>query len=68
MKYDTVKQNLRKLQVERVITYIKTLVFVFLGSLTLWVLIAIKPDFTFNERFNNCLKTHNLDYCNMVVE
>ena len=68
MKYDTPNQHLRKLQVEQVITYIKTLAFVFLGSLALWVLIAIKPDFTFNDRWNDCLKTHDLDYCNKEVK
>ena len=67
MKYLTPKQHLRKLRWQRFINYIKTLSLVSCGTLVLWVLIAIKPDFTFNDRWNDCLKTHGLDYCNREV-
>lgn len=68
MKYLTPKQHLRKLHFERFTNYIKTLSLVSCGTLVLWVLIAIKPDFGFNDRFNKCLQQHGLNYCNKEVK
>lgn len=68
MKYLTPKQHLRKLRWQRFINYIKTLSLVSCGTLTLWVLIAIRPDPDFNDRFNGCLQKHDLNYCNEVVK
>ena len=68
MKYDTPKQYLRRLIFERFATWLKYVGLSFIGACALWVLITIKPDFTFNDRWNDCLKTHNLDYCNRVVK
>ena len=68
MKYLTPKQHLRRLRFERFINYIKTLLLVSCGTLALWVLIAIKPDFGFNNRFNGCLQKHDLSYCNEVIK
>lgn len=68
MKYLTPKQHLRRLRFERFINYIKTLLLVSCGTLVLWVLIAIKPDFGFNKRFNECLQQHDLNYCNKNIK
>lgn len=68
MKYLTPKQNLRRLRFERFTNYIKTLLLVSCGTLALWILIAIKPDFGFNDRFNSCLQKHDLNYCNEVIK
>ena len=68
MKWETPAQHLRKLRWQRFINYIKTLFIVSCGTLALWVLIAIKPDFGFNDRFNECLQQHDLNYCNEVVK
>lgn len=68
MKYLTPKQHLRKLRWQRFINYVKTLSLVSCGTLALWILIAIKPDFTFNDRFNECLQKNSLDYCNRVIK
>ena len=68
MKYLTPKQYLRKLRWQRFINYIKTLLLILYWTLALWVLIAIKPDFGFNDRFNNCLQKHDLNYCNKAVK
>lgn len=68
MKYLTPKQHLRHLRFEHFTNYIKTLSLVSCGTLALWVLIAIKPDSGFNDRFNDCLQKHDLDYCNEVVK
>lgn len=68
MKYDTPKQHLRKLRWEKFINYIKTLLLVSCGTLVLWVLIAIKPDFGFNDRFNEYLQKRNLNYCNKTIK
>lgn len=67
MKYNTPKQHLRRLRFERLTNYIKTLSLVSCGTLALWVLIAIKPDFTFNEKLNECLQNNDLAYCNNNV-
>lgn len=68
MEYLTPKQYLRKLRWQRFTNYIKTLLLIFYWTLALWVLIAIKPDSGFNDRFNGCLQKHDLDYCNKAVK
>lgn len=68
MKYLTPMQHLRRLRFERFITWLKYVGISFMGAGCLWVLIAIKPDFTFNNRFNQCLQNHSLDYCNKAVK
>ena len=68
MKYDTPKQHLRRLRVERFITYLKYIGISIFGGITLWIIIAIMPDDDFVDRLNECYKTHNFDYCNRVVE
>lgn len=68
MKWETPKQHLRKLRWQRFINYIRTLFIVSCGTLALWVLVAIKPDFTFNDRFNQCLQQHDLNYCNNNIK
>lgn len=68
MKYLTPKQHLRRLRFERFTNYIKTLLLVSCGTLALWILIAIKPDFGFNDRFNGCLQKHDLNYCNKAIK
>ena len=67
MKYLTPKQHLRRLRFERFTTWLKYVGLSFIGTCTLWVLIAIKPDFTFNDRLNECLQNHSLNYCNNNV-
>ena len=68
MKWETSAQHLRKLRWQRFITYIKTLLLIFYWTLALWVLIAIMPDFDFNDRFNDCLQQHDLNYCNNNIK
>ncbi len=68
MKYDTLKQHLRRLRLERFTTWLKYIAFSFMGACVLWVLIAIKLDFGFNERLNECLQDHNLNYCNKTIK
>ena len=68
MKYDTPKQHLRRLRFERFTTWLKYIGLSFMGACALWVLIAVKPDFTFNDRFNECLQDHNLNYCNKTIK
>lgn len=68
MKYLTPKQHLRRLRFERFKTWLKYVGLSFMGACALWVLIAIKPDFTFNDRLNECLQKNSLDYCNKEVK
>lgn len=68
MKWEKPAQHLRKLRWQRFINYIKTLLLIFYWTLALWVLIAIIPDTTFNERFNECLQKHDLNYCNKNIK
>lgn len=68
MKWETPKQHLRKLRWQRFINYIRTLSLVSCGTLALWVLVAIMPDFDFNDRFNKCLQQHDLNYCNRNIK
>lgn len=68
MKWETPAQHLRKLRWQRFINYIKTLFIVSCGTLALWVLVAIMPDLTFNDRFNECLQQHGLNYCNKNIK
>lgn len=68
MKWETSKQHLRKLRWQRFINYIRTLILIFYWTLALWVLIAIIPDFDFNDRFNECLQQHDLNYCNNNIK
>lgn len=68
MNWETPKQHLRRLRFECFTTWLKYVGLSFMGACALWVLIAIKPDFTFNDRLNECLQKNSLDYCNKEVK
>lgn len=67
MNWETTKQHLRRLRFERFTNWLKYAGLSFMGACALWVLIAIKPDFTFNDKFNECLQKYSFNYCNKNI-
>ena len=67
MKYDTPKQNLRKLRFKRFKTCLKYIGLSFMGAVAIGILYTCLTSGNDTKKMNICLKKHDLDYCNKEV-
>lgn len=64
MKYDTPKQHLRRLRFERIKTFLKYLIFSIIGAITIDIIYICLTSGNDTQKMNDCLKSHDLNYCN----
>lgn len=67
MKYDTPKQYLRRLYLERFATYLKYLALSFISGIALFIIYICLTSNNDVGKINEYLKTHDLEYCNNNV-
>lgn len=68
MKYLTPKQHLRELRLKRVKTFLKYLAFSIMGAVAIGVIYICLTSGSDTQKMNECLKTHDLNYCNKAVK
>ena len=64
VKYLSVKQNLRRLKLERLKLYFTIYGISFLIAIALFILYICISSGNDTQDLNKCLKDHNLNYCN----
>ena len=67
MKWDTPKQYLRKLRIQRFIDKLKMAGTILIISIAVWVLYATLSGWNIPDKLNECYKTHSQMYCNKHI-
>lgn len=68
MKYLTPKQHLRRLRFERFKTWLKYVGLSFMSGVAFFILYICLTSNNDVDKINECLKTHDLNYCNKAVK
>lgn len=64
MKYLTPKQHLRRLRFERFTTWLKYVGLSCLSALAIGIIYICLTSGNDTQKMNDCLKSHDLNYCN----
>lgn len=67
MKYLTPKQHLRRLRFERFTTWLKYVGLSFISGIALFIIYICITSNNDVGKINECLKTHDFEYCNNNV-
>ena len=68
MKYETPKQHLKKLQIERLLYKLKFSSLIICFALAIWILYACLSSTNDTKKMNECLKKNSLNYCNKNIK
>ena len=68
MKYLTPKQHLRRLRFERFKTWLKYVGLSCLSAMAIGIIYICLTSGNDTQKMNECLKTHDLNYCNKAVK